>query len=435
MTTAQQDNTGNRNLLDGYTILRFAHAFESGGGVEQYLEDLDRTLLDRNKITILRMYQSDDIGNVGELKEKIGQGTLVKIPLDTEQAALQTDADRQSIESSRGTILKNLLRDWVVFNPILYPIIFKNIVKNLSSRTQTMESLDAKQVAERLFKNFKIDLVIMHYAGGADSNAIIKIAKASNVPYVFINHFSNDRFNHMSIREQLADAASIAGVSSVNVPRRLRNIFFNVSDGIDTEMFKPENTRPIRLNNKTKIVFLPARIVAIKGQSDLITACAMLKNKEIHIKVVLAGRADSLRYEEQLKKHASELNILDDILFVGQLDREQLRNWYGASAILAFPSYNEGFPRILMEAQAMGVPPVAYNVGGMSEGILQGKTGYLVPKGNITLFTEKLKELLTNEGKRKQMGENGRKFIVNNFSLQALAVRHEEFYLKILKKA
>ena len=83
----------------------------------------------------------------------------------------------------------------------------------------------------------------------------------------------------------------------------------------------------------------------------------------------------------------------------------------------------------------MGVPPVAYNVGGMSEGILQGKTGYLVPKGNITLFTEKLKELLTNEGKRKQMGENGRKFIVNNFSLQALAVRHEEFYLKILKKA
>src|SRR3989338_10105228 len=95
MTNTQKNIEENRNLLDGFTILRFSHASDSGGGVEQLIEDLDRTLLNRNKLNILRMYLSDDIGNVKERIEKIGKGTLVKIPLNIGHAAFQTDADRQ----------------------------------------------------------------------------------------------------------------------------------------------------------------------------------------------------------------------------------------------------------------------------------------------------------------------------------------------------
>ncbi|HLB42928.1 MAG TPA: glycosyltransferase, partial [Gammaproteobacteria bacterium] len=172
-----------------------------------------------------------------------------------------------------------------------------------------------------------------------------------------------------------------------------------------------------------------------KGQSDLIKACAMLKKQEFHIKVVLAGRSDSLLYEEQLKRQARELNVIDDILFVGQLNREQLRDWYGVSAVLAFPTYHhEGLPRILMEAQAMEVPCIVYDVGGTSEGIVHEKTGYLIPKGDLKLFTEKLRELLIDENRRKKMGKEARKFVEQRFSLQALAARHEAFYLRILKK-
>jgi len=422
--------------MNGFTILRFAHAYESGGGVEQHLEDLDRTLLVRNKLNILKMYLSDAIGgSAKEQTEKVGHGTLIKIPLDTGHAARETNADSQKTKESKGILLKNLLRDWVVYNPILYRIIFKNIVKNLSSRTQTIEALNAKQVAERVFNNFKIDLVIMHHVGGKDSEAIISLAKSCNVPYVFLNHFSNDCFNHMSIREQIIDAAGIAGVSSVNVPKQLKSKFINLSNGIDMEIFKPENARPINLDNRAKVVILPARIVVTKGQSDLIKACAMLKKQEFHIKVVLAGRSDSLLYEEQLKRQARELNVIDDILFVGQLNREQLRDWYGVSAVLAFPTYHhEGLPRILMEAQAMEVPCIVYDVGGTSEGIVHEKTGYLIPKGDLKLFTEKLRELLIDENRRKKMGKEARKFVEQRFSLQALAARHEAFYLRILKK-
>src|SRR3989338_2582347 len=436
MSRIENNNVANINSLDGFTILRFTHTYESGGGIEQYVDDLDRMLLNRNKLTILRMYLSKDIQNTKERIEKIGQGTLIKIPLSIRQSVLQIVIDSQKTEESYGSILKNLFRDWVIYNPIFYRIIFHKILKRLSSSSCTIEVQNAKQEAERLFKNFKIDLLIMHYTGGADSGAIINVAKSFNIPYIYLNHFSNDRFNHMSIREQITDAAGRAGVSSVDVPRRLKNKFFNLSDGIDTEMFMPNNGHSMKMNLNigANIVILPARIVSTKGQSDLIKACAMLKKQELHIKVVLAGRSDSLLYEEQLKKQTRELNIIDDILFVGQLNREQLRDWYGVSAVLAFPTYHhEGLPRILMEAQAMEVPPVAYNIGGISEGIQQGKTGFIIPKGDLKLFTEKLRELLIDENKRKKMGKEGRRFVQECFSLEALARRHEQYYLRIIR--
>lgn len=425
---------GRPNSLDGFTILRFSHTYDSGGGIEQYIDDLDRMLLNRNKLNILRMYLSKDIQSTKERIEKIGQGTLIKIPLRTGQSALQIDSDSQKTKKAQGSILKNLLRDWVIYNPILYRIIFHKIIKRLSSMSGTIEVKNAKQEAERVFKDFKIDLLVMHFIGGADSEAVIEVATSCKVPYIFLNHFSNDRFNHMSIREQIVDASGIAGVSAVDVPGRLKSKFFNLSDGIDMDIFKPENAHNVNLEKGANVVILPARIVVTKGQNDLIKACATLKKEGIRIKVVLAGRSDSLQFEEQLRSQARDLDIMDDVLFVGQLNRDQLRDWYGASTVLGFPTYHhEGLPRILMEAQAMEVPPVAYNIGGMSEGIQQGKTGYLIPKGDIKLFTEKLRELLVNEDKRKKMGQEARRFVETHFSLEALCKRHEQYYLRIIR--
>ena len=181
------------------------------------------------------------------------------------------------------------------------------------------------------------------------------------------------------------------------------------------------------------MVILPARIIPTKGQKDLIEATAMLKNEGLRVKVVLAGRSDSLQYENELKRKSRQLGIAEDVLFLGQLNKEELRDWYGVSSIMAFPTYHhEGLPRILMETQAMQVPPIAYIIGGIPEGILHGKTGFLIPKGDIRGLAKSMKELLTNEEKRKKMGEEGRKFVKKQFSLQALAARHEEFYLRSL---
>lgn len=429
-----QNHICSTKKLDGLTILRFAHAFSSGGGVEQYLADLDSTLLSRNESTIIQMHLSDDFDQEKTQIEKIGLGTLVKVPLDVGSSAREIYSDLQTTEKPRALALKNFLRDWILYNPLLYQILFRKIIKRRTTISRGIVALNAHEEAQKAFQDYHIDLVVMHFIGGTDSAAVVDEALKRNVPYIFINHFSNDRFNHMSVREQVADARGIAGVSRIGLPRRLRKCFVNLSDGIDTEIFKPEVARALNVDLDASVVILPARIVPTKGQKDLIEASAILSNQGLRFKVVLAGRPDSSQYMEQLKNRIRQLGMKNDVLFVGQLNREELRDWYGVSSIMAFPTYHhEGLGRILIEAQAMKVPSVAYIVGGTPEGVVHKKTGFLVPKGDIQGLAGRLRELLTDEKKRRRMGEEGRSFVERNFSLTALASRHEEFYLRVLR--
>ena len=82
----------------------------------------------------------------------------------------------------------------------------------------------------------------------------------------------------------------------------------------------------------------------------------------------------------------------------------------------------------------MKVPPVAYIIGGVPEALQDGKTGFLVRKGDIKTFTKRLRELIINKEKRRKMGEEGRRFVQRKFSIEGLAKRHEKLYLSVLKK-
>lgn len=424
-----------KNNLDGFTILRFAHTYRSGGGMEQHLNTLDRILLTRNKTKIIRMYLEKDSKDEKSTTKEIGQGRLVEIPMPISVGAMQYSSNKQKIKQSKISFLKTIFREVIVYNPLLYRAFFRYIIKKKYPRPGVFKVKNAGEKVRKILKEYNIDLLVMHSIGTVDSAEIIEEAKKLGIPYVFINHFSNERFTNVSIREQLFDAAGIAGVTNVALPKRLQNRFYNVSSGLDLEIFNPEQVRPLESKANISIIIYPARILPNKGQIDLIKAYTKLKSDGIYAKVVLAGRIDSIEYEQELKELVIRNRLMDDVLFLGELNQEKLCDWYRVSSVLAFPTYHqEGLPRILMEAQAMKVPPVVYIIGGTPGGLKDGKTGFLVRKGDIKTFTERLRELLTNEELRREMGEEGRKFIEKNFSLKALAERHEKFYLSVLKK-
>lgn len=80
----------------------------------------------------------------------------------------------------------------------------------------------------------------------------------------------------------------------------------------------------------------------------------------------------------------------------------------------------------------MQVPIIAYATGGVPEGINSGQTCYLLKTGDIEGLGLRLRELLADAGKRKEMGESGRRWVEERFSLGALARRHEEFYTRVI---
>ncbi len=423
------------NSLDGYTILRFSRAFANGAGVEQHLEDLNRTLLERHEMKIIQFYLSE--ADCIEKPKVINytKGILEKIPLRVTNLTLRGYADRQNLKKTKNPIIKDFIRDRILYNPILYKTLFKKVIQNKAPSQKGYCAQNAGEEAQKVFEKHDVDLVAMHSVGGQDSASVIRETISRQIPFIVENHFSNDRLNHISIRAQLINASMVAGVSGVGVPKYLKRRFCNLLNGIDTDVFHPKAAKPVGVSFNAPVIFMPARIVATKGQQDLIKAASILKKSGQPIQLVFAGRPDSPKFIEELKKQIADLGMEDSVHFPGQLDKEALRDWYGKASVVCLPTYHhEGLSRILLEAQAMKVPPIAYNVGGLSEGLIHKETGFLVSKGDIRKFAERLKEILIDEQKRNDMGEAGRLFIENKFSLLALARRHEALYLSIVRK-
>jgi glycosyltransferase involved in cell wall biosynthesis len=229
----------------------------------------------------------------------------------------------------------------------------------------------------------------------------------------------------------LADA--VAGVNGLSVPRYLRADFTNLSDGIDTLFFRRANARPLASPPLHQIVLLPARVVKEKGQMDLVRAVASLRKSGVNCGIAFAGRVDSSGFVEELRHEIARSGMSDCVHFLGVLNLDELRDWYATSAIMALPTYHhEGLPRVVLEAQAMELPVVAYATGGVADGICSGRTGFLLSTGDISGMTERLRELLSSSQLRVSMGAAGREAAETRFSLGALADRHERFYRKVL---
>ena len=389
--------------LDGITLFRFAHMWRnaSSGGVEAYLRSLNRHLLQRNRMQILQMYLVSEDGPFDVEIEQVGQGELVWIP--------------SLLKSKSGQQMTKARHLWA------------KLIERFSHQSRVCHDLLLSTLV-----NYQITLAVFHWIS-EDSKIVLRYLNKRRVPFVVVNHFQNARLKRRYIKRQISEARAIGGVSNIDVPSFVRSRFTNLSDGIDTDFFHPEKAVPLARKIEGPLILLPSRITEGKGHLDAIRALGWLVREGFSAILIFAGRQESQALIEKLERIISEEGVQENVLFAGELDPEELRNWYAASDLVVLPSYAEGLGKVLLEAQAMKVPPVAYIIGGTPEGIQHGKTGFLVTKGDIQALTTRLRELLTYETKRRAMGEEGRRFVQEKFNLEALAERHEKFYLTVLK--
>ena len=116
------------------------------------------------------------------------------------------------------------------------------------------------------------------------------------------------------------------------------------------------------------------------------------------------------------------LEKYDNFKWFGSLQfPEKVMEYLAGIDVYALLSGQDMFPHTLLEAAAMQKPIVATNVGGISESMVNGKTGFLYEKGDIRNLIEKISLLLNDESKSKQMGSEGRKFVEENFSWDKIA--------------
>ena len=206
---------------------------------------------------------------------------------------------------------------------------------------------------------------------------------------------------------------------------KLKIIANGSSNGINTTFFSPAQVSEIEkvaLREKLNIqpddfvfVFV-GRIVSDKGINELIKAFSELQTAENNeltgIKLLLVGGLES-DLDPLNPETLAEINQNRDIISVGF--QQDVRPFFAISDALAFPSYREGFPNVVMQAGAMGLPSIVSDINGCNEIIVEGENGLIIPPKNVEKLKEKMLTLARDKNLYIKLKENSRRMIKNRY--------------------
>lgn len=170
---------------------------------------------------------------------------------------------------------------------------------------------------------------------------------------------------------------------------------------------------PIEKYPRPTVVYV-GRLVKNKGVQHLIDAMYLLKRRIPGSSLLVIGRG---HYENQLRTQVREMQLEDTVFFLGYVDEKTKWNTIAKSHCLVLPSMREGWATPVFEAASVGVPAIGSNVVGISDSIIQGRTGYLVKFGDPREIADRLSVLLGDQALCRAMGEGAKKYS-ENFDIQ-----------------
>ena len=205
---------------------------------------------------------------------------------------------------------------------------------------------------------------------------------------------------------------------------KLKIIANGSSNGIDTAFFSPDQVTEIeRVTLREKLNIQPddfvfvfvGRIVSDKGINELIKAFSELQtveNKPTGIKLLLVGGLEN-DLDPLNPETLAEINQNKDIISVGF--QQDVRSFFAIADALVFPSYREGFPNVVMQAGAMGLPSIVSDINGCNEIIIEGENGLIIPSKNVEKLKEKMLTLAKDKNLYTKLKGNSRRMIENRY--------------------
>lgn len=184
-----------------------------------------------------------------------------------------------------------------------------------------------------------------------------------------------------------------------------------------------------RNNDKPKKLLFLSNLAENKGLIMFLLACKSLKNNNIPFVANIVGRETTLISEQDLKDKIIELHLEKEVTYLGPRYDDEKETILENSEIFVFPTYNDCFPLVLLEALKYGLPVISTNEGAISEIIDDGKNGYVVERKNQEQLNNKLKKLVLDEKKIQEFSNNSREKFNKYYTTEA----YEKNMLSVLK--
>ncbi|MCE5291833.1 MAG: glycosyltransferase family 4 protein [Nocardiaceae bacterium] len=299
---------------------------------------------------------------------------------------------------------------------------------------ESVRSISTARRIARAVRQEKCDVILANsYLTHLDGALAGKLAR---VPVILHLHEESapglsTRIRRAAVRLASQTVAVSAAVGGPVANAHHRSLMV-IPNGVDTEVFRPlaDSQSDVRAALRAELGAGPTDVLLIaacrldpaKRIEDLIAALAEIGRPEV--KLAVAGTpSDDKAYADWVIATAAE-RIGASVKFIGY--RDDMATVFGASDVVVHAGVAEGMPLGLLEAQSCGRPVVAYDAAGVSESVVDGVTGLIVPVGDIARLANSIASLVDGAELRAAMGSAGRAHVLRKHSITRQAEQNAE---------
>jgi len=201
---------------------------------------------------------------------------------------------------------------------------------------------------------------------------------------------------------------------------KLRQTRPGSSHGVDSDHFSPrlpdlKLADALGIDRSIPVVGLVGRLTHDKGVDALINTMGLLRADGISCQLLVVGaqdESDSVVYLDTLT------SMGDRVVVVGAVD--DVRPYFALMDVHVLPSLREGFPNVVLEASAMGLPTVTTDATGAIDSVRDGETGLIVKTQDPRGLADAMKTLLRDPNRASQYGVEARKWVIDDFRPEAV---------------
>ena len=352
----------------------------------------------------------------------------------------------RNVTQSRATDLQNnciyqplvspaILRDSIIVF-LKYPILVMSILRLIINESGSAIHL-AKNLAvlpkslwlANLAKIRKVNHIYAQWASATSTMALIT-SKITGIPWSFTAHRGDIVANNLlAIKVKQASFVRFISHSGMQlaqsiVKQKLPKTCQTVHMGVRVNSGLVKNYHILR---REITLMCPANLLPVKGHDYILRAMALLREKKVYVQLIIAGQGP---LERSLRQVIVNLNIEELVIFAGHIEHSELLGYYANRNIdiVVLPSIeigfgeHEGIPVSLMEAMSFGIPVISTMTAGIPE-LLSDGAGIMVPPRDSQTLADKIELLIRNPALRQQLGEAGRKKVLEEFNVEKTTTR------------
>jgi glycosyltransferase involved in cell wall biosynthesis len=235
------------------------------------------------------------------------------------------------------------------------------------------------------------------------------------------------RYNFKQADRITATSRMLARATAVFCPANTK--VHVVPFGVDTDVFAPHSTHAYP--DRPPTIGIVKTLRPRYGIRELILAFHQIADAFPDTRLVIVGGGE--QYAD-LRAMVVNLGMETRITLTGHVSHEHIPEYLRSFDLFVVSSLTdrESFGVAAVEASATGLPVIASRVGGLPEVVLDGKTGLLVPPGDVDALTTAMSRLLADSALRAQMGQAGRQFVLENYRWEDNAELMEQLYNEVL---